>query len=52
MGISSVRKKFDVVSFWWENAIVQKRYFMVQPMKSAQASSAFFIHGYDILTEI
>ena len=43
---------YDVVSFWWENAEVQKRYFMVQPMKSAQHDSALFIHGYNILTEI
>ncbi len=43
---------FDVVSYWWANDIVHKRYFMVQPMCSADGYSAFYTHGYNILTEL
>lgn len=42
----------DVVSYWWRNDVVQKRYFMVQPMHSVTGLSAFFTHGYNILTEL
>ena len=43
---------FDVVSYWWKNARVHNKYFMVQPMKSTYENAAFFTHGYNILTEI
>lgn len=43
---------FDVVSYWWANDIVQKRYFVVQPMCSVDGFSAFYTHGYNILTEL
>lgn len=42
----------DVVSFWWMNDIVQKQYFMAQPMCSVAGESAFFTHGFNILTEL
>ena len=42
----------DVVSFWWINDEFHKQYFMVQPMCSAQGETAFYTHGFDILTEL
>lgn len=42
----------DMVIYWWRNDVVQQRFFMVQPLKTPVGASAFFIHGYDILTEI
>lgn len=42
----------DVVSFWWINDEYHHKYFMVQPMRSAHEESAFYTHGYDILTEV
>ena len=42
---------FDVASFWWYNDL-QHLYFMVQPMCSVSGESAFFTHGYNILTEL
>lgn len=45
-------KYVDVVSYWWMNDVVQKQYFMVQPMCSVAGESAFFTHGFNILTEL
>ena len=43
---------FDVVSYWWINDVVQKQFFVVQPMCAASGAAAFFTHGFNILTEI
>lgn len=50
--ISASKGAFDVVYQRWSNHLVQKRYYLVQPMKTDAGDSAFFIHGYDILAEI
>lgn len=49
--IKAEKQASDVVSYYWEDA-VRKLFFAVQPMCSVNGFSAFYTHGYNILTEI
>ena len=55
ISISANNQRADVVAYWWMNDQLPKSerwYFMVQPMCSLAGESAFFTHGFDILTEL
>ena len=45
-------EKCDLVSFWWSNSVIQKKFFMVQPMRSPGGVVAFFTHGFNRLMEL
>lgn len=50
--VSCLGSECDFVSYWWINEEIQKQYFMSQPMCSVAGDSAFFTHGFNILTEL
>ena len=51
IAIKAEKHAFNMVSYYWEDA-VRKLFFAVQPMCSVNGFSAFYTHGYNILTEI
>lgn len=51
IGIRAEKQAYNLVSYYWEDA-VRKLFFAVQPMCAVNGFSAFYTHGYNILTEI